>query len=155
VKFTTDAAARGERHWAKARLGNAASCRKAISEAIAKRAYEIYENRGCRPGQDRNNWRVAESELVQPLPCMVLKSNDEITISSFSSVLGLKEINEIDACVEPHRVILVGTKCSASGEGVGAVRVLPLKDEIDPTTAKLRQNGPYVEIEIRKSRASK
>jgi hypothetical protein len=84
-----------------------------------------------------------------------LKSNYEITISSFSSVLGLKEINEIDACVEPHRVILVGTKCSASGEGVGAVRVLPLKDEIDPTTAKLRQNGPYVEIEIRKSRASK
>src|SRR5580700_12122567 len=70
VKFTTDAAARGERHWAKARLGNAASCRKATAEAIAKRAYEIYENRGCRPGQDRNNGRVAESELVQPLPCM-------------------------------------------------------------------------------------
>jgi hypothetical protein len=85
---------------------------------------------------------------------MVLKSNDEIAISLFSSVLGTKDIDEIEACVEPHNLILVGRKWSASREDVRAVRVLPLKDEFDPTSVKLRQNGPYLEIEIHKSRVN-
>jgi hypothetical protein len=38
---------------------------------------------------------------------------------------------------------------------IGAVRVLPLKDEFDPSSVKLLQNGSYVEIEIRKSRVGK
>lgn len=138
-------------HWIMASIGNAANCRKAISEAIAKRAYEIYQDQGCRPGQDREDWQVAESELIQPLNCLVLKSNDEITISSFCTVLGTKNIDEIEACVEPHSLILVGKKRS----DVGAVRTLPLKHEFDPTSAKLRQNGPYIEIEIHKARANK
>ena len=142
-------------HWIKAKIGNTADCRKAISEAIAKRAFEIYPHQGCRPGQDRYNWRVAESELVQPLPCGVLVSNDEIIISVFSSVFIAKDIDEIEACVEPHSLILVARKMSASGEDVAAVRIFPLKDEFDPTSAKLRQKGPCVEIEIHKSQANK
>jgi hypothetical protein len=34
----------------KARIGDAVNCRKAISEAIAKRAYEIYQHQCCRSG---------------------------------------------------------------------------------------------------------
>jgi hypothetical protein len=144
-----------EEHWVKAKIGNTANCRKAISEAIAKRAFEIYQHQGCRPGQDRYNWRLAENELVQALPCGVLVSNDEITVSVFSSVFIAKDIDEIEACVEPHNLILIGKKRLVSGEDVGAVRILPLKDEFDPTSAKLRQKGPYFEIEIHKSQASK
>jgi len=51
-----------EEHWVKAKIGNMANRRKAISEAIAKRAFEIYQHQGCRPGQDRYNWRLAENE---------------------------------------------------------------------------------------------
>ena len=155
MKIPPSSTMRDEGHWVKAKIGDTSNCRKAISEAIAKRAFEIYQHQGCRPGQDRYNWRVAESELVQPLPCGLLVSNDEITISVFSSVFIAKDIDEIEACVEPHSLILVGKKRSASGEDVGAVRILPLKDEFDPTSAKLRQKGPYVEIEIHKSQANK
>jgi hypothetical protein len=142
---------RGEKPLVKVRIGNAAKCRKAISEAIAKRAYEIYQNQGCRTGQDRDNWRVAESELVRPLSCLVLKSNDEANISVFSSVLGSKDIDEIEACIEPHSLILVGR----NGEEVVAVRMLPLRDEFDPSSVKLRQNGSYAEIQICKTRVDK
>jgi hypothetical protein len=155
IKIPLSSTMRDEGHWVKAKIGDTANCRKAISEAIAKRAFEIYQHQGCRPGQDRYNWRVAESELVQPLPCGLLVSNDEITISVFSSVFIAKDIDEIEACVEPHSLILAGKKGSVSGEDVGAVRILPLKDEFDPTSAKLRQKGPYLEIEIHKSQANK
>lgn len=33
-------------------------------EEIAKRAYEIFERNGCKPGQDMANWLSAESELM-------------------------------------------------------------------------------------------
>jgi hypothetical protein len=155
MKIRPNATMRGEEHLVRAKIGNALNCRKAISEAIAKRAYEIYQHQGCRSGQDRHNWRVAESELVQPLRCLALKLPDEIIISVFSSVLGPKDFDEIEACVEPHGLTLVGKKRSVSGEDVVAVRLLPLKDEFDPALAKLRQNGSYIEIELRKSQVSK
>jgi hypothetical protein len=148
MKIQPNTAVCGERHLVKARIGDATNCRKAISEAIAKRAYEMYQEKGSRPGQDRDNWCVAESELVQPLSCMVLKSNEGIVISVFSSVLGPKDVDEVEACIEPHSLILAGKK----GEGIAGVRVLPLKEEFDPSSVKLRQNGPYIEIEICKSR---
>ena len=142
-------------HLVKAKIGNAADCRKAISDAIERRAYEIYQHQGCRPGQDRHHWRLAESEIVQPLPCGVLESRDEIIISVFDSVFISKDIDEIEVCVEPHYVMLVGKKQSVFGEDVGAVRVLPLKDESDPSSVKLRQEGSYIEIEIRKLRVAR
>ncbi len=152
MKIQPNATIRDEGHLVKARIGNAVNCRRAISDALAKRAYEIYQNQGCRPGQDRHNWRVAESELVQALLCGVLKSRNEIIISVFSSVFISKDIDEIEACVEPHYLMLVGKKSSGSGEDIRALRVLPLKDEVDQSSVKLRQNRSYVEIEMCKSR---
>jgi hypothetical protein len=45
-----------EGHFVRAKIGNAADCRRAISAAIAKRAYEIYERQGRRRGRDQENW---------------------------------------------------------------------------------------------------
>lgn len=33
------------------------------SEQVARRAYELYLERGCGPGQDVNDWLQAEQEL--------------------------------------------------------------------------------------------
>jgi hypothetical protein len=33
-------------------------------EAIAKRAYELYLQRGCLPGYELEDWLAAEAELV-------------------------------------------------------------------------------------------
>lgn len=144
-------------HFVVAKIGNAADWRKSISAAIAKRAYEIYQSQGRRPGRDQENWRLAESEVLQPLCCGILQSKDEIMVSLFCSAVGAKDIREIEAVVEPHRLILVGKKRSDSepGKDANVYRVLPLKEEFDPSSVKLRQRGPLLEIEIHKSGMSK
>jgi hypothetical protein len=35
---------------------------------IARRAYELYLERGCRDGQDLDDWLIAERELLEKLP---------------------------------------------------------------------------------------
>jgi hypothetical protein len=39
------------------------STAKPTKEEIAKRAYEIYLQKGCQPGQCEQNWKQAELEL--------------------------------------------------------------------------------------------
>jgi len=33
-------------------------------DKIRTRAYELYENRGCEPGQDQQDWTRAEQEVL-------------------------------------------------------------------------------------------
>jgi hypothetical protein len=40
---------------------------KPTLEDIAKRAYEIYVEKGCQPGQCEQNWKQAEQELRRGL----------------------------------------------------------------------------------------
>ena len=37
-----------------------------VAEAVARRAYEIFESRGSAPWHELEDWRQAESELVRP-----------------------------------------------------------------------------------------
>ena len=37
-----------------------------LRERIAKRAYELYLERGCRPGRDVEDWVDAEREMLAP-----------------------------------------------------------------------------------------
>jgi Protein of unknown function (DUF2934) len=140
-----------------AKLGNARDYREAISEAIKKRAYEIYQRQGCRPGRDKENWRLAEREILPPLTCGILKSKGNVIVGFPDSVFGAEEIEKVEICVEPHRLIVVGTRRlgAISGENTNFYRVLSLKEEFDPNSATLRQNGSSLEIEVRKSQVSK
>lgn len=137
-------------HFVAAKIGNAADCRKRISKAIAKRAYELYECRGRGPGGEQEDWRLAESEVLRPLSCEIRESEDEDMVSLFCSPLGAKDAREIEAIVEPHRLILMGKKRSESepGKDANVYRVLPLKEEFDPFSVKLRRRGSLLEIEI-------
>ena len=140
-----------------AKIGNTADCLKSISAAIATRAYEIYQDQGRRLGRDEGNWRLAESEVLQPLCCGILQSKDEIMVSLFCSGMGAKDIRDIEVVVEPHRLILMGKKRSDSepGKDANVYRVLPLKEEFNPSSVKLWQRGSLLEIEIHKSGISK
>jgi len=136
-------------------IGNASECQRAISAAIAKRAYEIYQLRGRIPGCDLENWRLAESEVLRPLGSYgMLDSKEETVISMRCNALGGKEIDKLEVCVEPRRLILAGKK----GNGAAArdlttvYRVLRLKEEFDPSSVKLtmKQHGTLLEIQLRK-----
>lgn len=139
----------------KVKIGDSQACHQAISAAIAKRAYEIYQRRGCGPGRDREDWQLAEKEVLRTLSCCgILDSKNEIVISMFCSALGFEDIEEIEVCVESHRLILVGKKGSGSTseEDTTIYRVLPLTEEVDPSSAKvwLKQRDSLLEIEVRK-----
>ena len=83
------------------KIGDAADFRKKMSAAIAKRAYEIYQRQGRRLGRDQENWRLAESEILQPLCCGMLHSNDGIAISLFCTAMGAKKLRELK-CSSNH-----------------------------------------------------
>jgi hypothetical protein len=34
-------------------------------QTILERAYELYESRGCEPGQDKQDWLRAENEILK------------------------------------------------------------------------------------------
>ncbi|MGB7022466.1 MAG: Hsp20/alpha crystallin family protein [Candidatus Acidiferrales bacterium] len=135
------------------RIGDATECRKAISDAVAKRAYEIYERSGRQPGCDRKNWSLAENEILKPLSCGVLKSQNGVNVSMCSSSLSAKDI---EVCVEPHRLIVLAHKDSNPTTGDAAIyRVLPLADEIEPSSVRLRAHGGVLEIKLGKTGADK
>ena len=134
-----------------ARIGNAADHRKTISAALKKRAFEIYEREGRRPGRDKENWRRAEREILQSLSCGVLKSKDSVTVEFLSSELAVKGVEGIEICPEPHSLIVVGKRGNSKlGKDTDVYRVISLRDEYDPSSAKLRQSGSLLEIEMRK-----
>jgi len=143
----------GEARASNVKIGNATECSKAISDAVAKRAYEIYEGSGRQPGCDRKNWSLAENEILKPLSCGVLKSKDGVNISICRSSLSAKDI---DVCVEPHRLIVMAHADANSTIGPAATyRVLSLADEIEPSSLKLRAHGRLLEIKLSKTGADK
>src|SRR5579864_5978386 len=143
----------GEARITNVKIGDAIVCSKAISDAVAKRAYEIYERSGRQPGCDRKNWFLAESEILKPLNCGLLKSKDGVTVSICRSSLNAKEI---EVCVEPHRLVVMAHKDSNSTIRQAATyRVLSLADEVEPSSVKLKAHGRLLEIKLSKAGASK
>jgi len=51
-----------------------------MADAIARRAFEIFESRGGSPGHDMEDWFRAESELLDPVPLKTTGSNDEFIV---------------------------------------------------------------------------
>lgn len=141
-----------ERRAVSVKIVDARECAKTISAAIAKRASEL--GRRYHPHTEQENRRLAEKEILKPLCCGILDSKDEAVVSISCSALGVKDVGEIEVSVEPHRVILAGKSGSTTGPGEvnTRYRVLSLKDEIDPLSAKatLEQHGSLLEIELHK-----
>lgn len=74
---------------------------------IAKRAYELYEQRGCRPGHEREDWIRAESELLRTVPVEISHTSAHTKLRA--NLLGFWP-EELTACVEPYRVTIYGKK---------------------------------------------
>lgn len=119
---------------------------KTIADAIARRAYEIYSDRGAEPGNEREDWRKAESEVLAPLCCGILKLNDGVLIEADTSQLNAKEI---ELCIEPRRLIIASiSPVPENGRDRMTFRVLGLANEVDPETATMKLRGPILEIQL-------
>ena len=53
-----------------------------LQEAIACRAYELFESRGFEHGQDLADWLRAESEILQPLPIRLNEYEDRLDVEA-------------------------------------------------------------------------
>jgi HSP20 family molecular chaperone IbpA len=131
-----------------------------MRDAVGRRAYQLYQNRGFRPGQELQDWRRAEWEVVKPLSCGFLTQDAKISLNSDASFF---QEGEIEICVEPRRLAVCGREDARKKETIPGsdpslaysdfvFRVLDLPAEIDPSQVTARFNGRVLEIELPRAR---
>ncbi len=129
-----------------------------LVDRIARRAYEIYESRGYTHGQDVEDWRLAESELVHPCALELLETNDAITI--FGQVPGF-QCEQLEVCVEPRRFTLFGRREVPAERKAGDAaateslahfvsRIFDLSSEVDPAKASAEMGEGILEVRMPK-----
>jgi HSP20 family protein len=82
-------------------------------DAIARRAFEIFESRGGSPGHDMEDWFRAESELLHPVPLETTESNDEFIVRVEAP--GFDREN-IEIKVEPRSLAISGERETSDDE---------------------------------------
>jgi HSP20 family molecular chaperone IbpA len=133
-----------------------------IQDTIARHAYRIFEIRGREHGHDREDWLAAEREVLH-LCRRDLKELSEKIVSTFE-LGGSFTADQLNVCVEPHRVTVSGERniTCLSEDGSGAhekrrpqhvFRILDLPAEVDPSGAAATLNGETLEIVMPKRSA--
>jgi HSP20 family molecular chaperone IbpA len=78
-----------------------------VQLAIARRAYELFETRGCEHGHDWEDWFRAESELLRPVSLTMTERGDRISVRA--NVFGFEK-NELRVSIEPRCITILGKK---------------------------------------------
>ena len=78
-----------------------------LNDAIARRAFELYEKEGRVDGQDLRHWLEAEREILQPVRMKLEDTGGEFLV--LAELPGFTA-NDIEASVEPRRVIISGKR---------------------------------------------
>ena len=76
-----------------------------VFNLIARRAYSIFESRGHVHGNDREDWFLAESELLTPVKFHLSESGERLTARA--EVPGFRR-QEIKVNLEPRRLSISG-----------------------------------------------
>jgi len=129
-----------------------------INDLIARRAFELFEANGCAHGHDREDWLRAESEILHPLPLIVIETETELTFRA--KVPGF-DAKDIEVRVEPHSLLIVGKRQEASEQTRGNTlyaerqsnlifRVLDLPMNVDPERVKATLSDGLLEVTLSK-----
>jgi HSP20 family protein len=78
-----------------------------LSNSIARRAFEIFENRGRALGRDLEDWLRAESEFLHPIHLDMAESGDAFAVRAEVPGFSAKEL---EVGVEPHRLTISGKR---------------------------------------------
>jgi len=133
-----------------------------ISAAIARRAYELFEARGCEHGHDGEDWFRAESELLAPLPATIIDTDEALTVrAELRGLIG----KDMEVLAEPrHLIVRPGNQTSEQDNGravfqgkiSGEVfRVLELPCEVDPHNMKATIENEVIEVTLAKVNSGK
>jgi len=75
--------------------------------AIARRAFEVFEGRGRTDGHDLEDWFRAESELLHPLHLDVAETDQTVTVQAEVPGFNAKDL---EVSLEPHHLIIIGKR---------------------------------------------
>jgi HSP20 family molecular chaperone IbpA len=128
-----------------------------VQLAIAHRAYELFETRGCEHGHDLEDWLQAESELLRPVSVSMSESTDRISIRA--DVGGFDE-TELKVSIEPHRITILGQKATSGMKAEGGtiertssyplqiLEVVDLATQVRPERAVVELQGGVLKFEL-------
>jgi len=134
-----------------------------VFQLIAHRSFEIFETRGRANGNDREDWFLAEHELLTPVKVHVSESGDKLVARA--EVPGFNS-QEIKVSIEPHRLTISGKaephddhpsgKHSHSTQhALFILRVIDLPAEVDLSKAKATFSGGRLEVTMPKAAPAK
>jgi HSP20 family molecular chaperone IbpA len=134
-----------------------------MQEAVAHRAYAIFESRGSGSWRELEDWRQAESELVRPLCCGRMTNGDSLWIGTDARIF---EQGTIEIWVAPRKITICGKpradkadanrKLTRPCSGPEMIfRVLDLSVDIDPSQVTVKFSGPSLEILARKAQGKR
>jgi HSP20 family protein len=80
-------------------------------DAIARRAFEIFDWNGRRLGRDLDDWFQAEAELLHPVHITVAEADGTLTVRA--EVPGFRD-KDIEVTVDPERLTIRGQRESTN-----------------------------------------
>ena len=134
-----------------------------VFNLIARRAFEIFESRGCAHGNDREDWFLAESELLKPVKFHISESGEQLTARAEVPWFNRQEIK---VSLEPRRLSISGKaelrEDHQSGKHTHSLRhaqlmfrVIDLPTEVDLSKAKVTFNDGTLEVVMPKAAPAK
>jgi Protein of unknown function (DUF2934) len=133
--------------------------KKKMNDAVAWRAFELYESHGWAAGHDRENWLQAEADVVRPLDCGTIVQDHRVCLTTNISCFAP---GTLELWIEPHRITLCGpnpsrrlerTGPAAAGSGLRNLLFLTheLDSKVEPAEVTVRFNGPAMHIYVRRA----
>ena len=127
-------------------------------EAIARRAFEIFDANGRSLGHEWEHWFQAESELLHPIHLEVTESDDNLTVRAEVPGFSTKEL-EIN--VEPRKLTILGKheaqEESKKGKTIYSercaneiLRVVDLPTEVDSSKVSATLKDGILNIQLPK-----
>lgn len=132
---------------------------QSVQLALARRAYELFEARGCEHGHDWEDWFRAESELLRPVSISMKEIGDHVSVRA--NVLGFSA-TELRVTVEPSQIIILGKKepipvqaevASESVEPDLILKTIELPIEVLPESGVIEFQSGVLSFEVLEARA--
>jgi HSP20 family protein len=131
---------------------------EATFNALARRAYEIFEGNGRTFGRELDDWLVAERELLHPVALNMVETPEAFEVKA--EVPGFSE-KELEIGVEPQRLTITGKRESAKEEKKSKMvccesssdqilRVVHLPAEIEAGKAQATLKNGVLELNLPK-----
>jgi len=130
-----------------------------IRDAVAWRAYQLFEEQGRAAGHDVEDWACAEASVVRSMDCGVIDQDSRVCLTADASLF---DDGPIELYVEPRRLTLCGFDRSrrplptppgepAKPRRDWIFRVHDFDVDMDPHAVVARFNGPALYVYLGKA----